>query len=304
MEIYELAAMPFLYSFSNHDQNQEENITFGDKSNRKCMYCGKTKEETTFKKDAHVIPAGLGNRILFNYDECDICNEHYFSNHENELANFLMLDRIFIGARKRNGMPKYKPSPKGNSVIQHSADSHTVHIQMDDLEGKFEIIQDLENKKITYNINNPPKYRPADICKALTHMIWPFLSVEKREQLKHIPGWLLGKEDIFPLYLETVFVPGNGYNKGILEYWESTNKDSLYPVMVRFTFGLKILSFYIPSTLHVQSLPTTHEEYGQITENRTGVEIKVMKILNDGYIQLDHLTYTLRFQSIDEKKYD
>ncbi|HDR7799671.1 HNH endonuclease [Bacillus thuringiensis] len=302
MDMYELAVDPFLYSFSNQDQNQEENITFGDKSNRKCMYCGKTKGETTFKKDAHVIPAGLGNRVLFNYDECDTCNEHYFSNHENELANFLMLDRIFIGARKRNGMPKYKPSSKGNSAIQHSPDSHTVHIQMNDLEGKFEIIQDLENKKATYKINNPLKYRAADICKALTHMIWPFLSVEKREQLKHIPNWLLGKEDIFPLYLETVFVPGNGYRKGILEYWESTNEDSLYPVMVRFTFGLSILSFYIPSTLQVQSLPIRHGGYWQIKEYTAGVKIKGLKILNNGHVQLNHLTYTLNFQSIDEIK--
>ncbi|OTX98541.1 hypothetical protein BK729_13320 [Bacillus thuringiensis serovar wratislaviensis] len=261
MEIYELATKPFLYSFSNHDQNQEENIFFGDKTNRKCMYCGKTKRETTFKKDAHVIPASLGNRILFNYNECDRCNEHHFSNHENELANFLMLDRIFIGARKRNGMPKYKPISKGDSSIQHLDDSNTVHIQINDLEGRFEIIPDLENKKVTYKINDPLKYRATDICKALTHMICPFLSAEKREQLKHIPSWVLGEEDIFPLYLDTAFVPGNGYSKGILEYWESTNKDSLYPVMVRFTFRLKILSFYIPSTLQAQLPPTRQEGY-------------------------------------------
>ncbi|MFD3218368.1 HNH endonuclease [Bacillus sp. BR_7a] len=304
MEMYEHAVKPFVFSFSNHDQNQEENITFGDKSNRKCMFCGKTTEETTFKKDAHVIPAGLGNRILFNYDECDICNEHYFSNHENELANFLMLDRIFIGARKRNGMPKYKPVSKGDSAIQHLNDSRTVHIQINDLEGKFELIPDLENKKVTYKINNPPTYRAADICKALTHMIWPFLSADKREQLKHIPSWLLDEEDIFPLYLDTVIVPGNGYSKGILEYWESTNKDSLYPVMVRFTFGKKILSFYIPSILQPQSPPTRQEGYIQIPETQKSLMARGDEIVNNERRQLDHITYTFGFQRINEIKYD
>lgn len=55
-----------------------------------------------FKKEADVIPAVLGNRIFFNYDECDICNELHFSLHENELANYLMMDRILIRARKRS----------------------------------------------------------------------------------------------------------------------------------------------------------------------------------------------------------
>lgn len=108
---------PFYTHFQIMIRIRKRIFFFGDKTNRQCMYYGKTKRETTFKKDAHVIPAGLGNRILFNYDECDRCNEHHFSNYENEIANFLMLDRIFIGARKRNGMPKYKPISLDSKVL-------------------------------------------------------------------------------------------------------------------------------------------------------------------------------------------
>ncbi|PEZ83888.1 hypothetical protein CN374_28115 [Bacillus cereus] len=90
MENYKLAAKPFIYDFTHQDE--EKRVIFGEKSSRKCMYCRKIRGETTFKKDAHVIPAGLGNRILFNYNECDTCNEHYFGNYENELAN---INRLF-----------------------------------------------------------------------------------------------------------------------------------------------------------------------------------------------------------------
>ncbi|HEE9034930.1 TPA: HNH endonuclease [Bacillus cereus] len=302
MENYKLAAKPFIYDFTHQDEGKK--VTFGEKSSRKCMYCGKIRGETTFKKDAHVIPAGLGNRILFNYNECDNCNEHYFGDYENELANFLMLDRIFIGAKKRRGMPKYKPNRKGNTSIEHLDNNNTVHIQIGDLEDKFEITHDTENNTVTYRINTPLKYRPADICKALTHMVWPFLSDEKREQLKHIPSWLLGDEDIFPLYLDSVFVPGNGFAKGILEFWESTNKDSLYPVMVRFTFGLKIISFYIPSSIQTQVPPTRNQDYIFIPENAGELMVDAITINNNEHLQPTHLTYTFRFQSIEEKKND
>lgn len=178
-----------------------------------------------------------------------------------------------------------------------------ITLKINDLEGEIEIILDLENKKVTYKINNPLKYRDTDICKALTHMIWPFRSADKREQLKHIPTWLLGEENIFPLYPDRVFVPGNRYGKSILESWESTHKDSLYPVVVRFTFGKKILSFYIPSTLQPQSAPTRREGYIQIPETVTSLMVRVDEIVDNERFQLDHLTYTFGFQSIDEIKY-
>lgn len=98
-----------------------------------------------------MVPAALGNRILYNYDECYGCNEHYFGVYENESANYLMLIRIFLGARKRNGLPKYKPDPKGDTSIEHLPNSNTVSIWIDDLQGKFEILTENKNKEIIYH---------------------------------------------------------------------------------------------------------------------------------------------------------
>lgn len=296
MEEYELIIKPFMYPIN---PKQEQNkIFFGEKNNRRCIYCGKTKDEVTFKKDAHVVPAALGNRILFNYNECDSCNEHFFGVYENELANYLMLDRIFIGARKRNGLPKYKPNPKGGTSIEHLPNSNTVSIKIDELEGKFEILTDYKNKEVIYKINEPIPYRPADICKALTHMIWPFLPEELRQKLDHIPKWLLGDLDIFPIHLDVAFVPGTGFSNVILECWGSTYLESKYPIMVRFTFGTKILSFYIPASVKNSEPPIRSRVYFQIPEHIEGLSVDGLTINDNNRLIPSDLTYKIKYTDI------
>jgi hypothetical protein len=303
METYIQIIEPFAFSIRDDITKNQDKIFFGERNNRQCIYCGKTPNEVPFKKEAHVIPASLGNRILYNYNECDICNEKHFSTHENELANYLMLDRIFIGAKKRQGLPKYKPIPKGESSIQHSKDTNTVSMSINELEGKFEIINDVENKQIIYKINDPLPYSPYDICKALSHMIWPFLSEEQRLEFPHISEWMRGETKILPLYLDIATMPGNGLSHVILECWESEKSDSNYPLMVRFTFGTKILSLYIPATSQVTEPPAINYVYPNIPEYLDGkLEVGRFNITGTGRVEREHLTFTMKYQRIDEIK--
>ncbi|WP_404338016.1 HNH endonuclease [Planococcus rifietoensis] len=297
MDDYKPLTDPFIYPVSTSANLNSKRSFLGNKVDRKCIYCGKSEDEVTFEKDAHVIPAGLGNKILFNFEECDICNEEYFSVHENELANFLMLDRIFIGSSKRNGLPKYKPVSNGNSSIKHSADSRKVNIDMDNLEGRFQFEIDEQRKTFTLTINKPLPYRPVDICKALVHMIWPFLSEEYRKEISYIPGWLKGERNVFPLFLEVLFVPGNGFKSGILECWKSDNLKSKYPFIVRFTFGLKILTLYIPSSPSILEDPPHFNNYWQLPENIEDLNGERYRILKNDRLTPENLTYTFNFQS-------
>ncbi|MEC2158003.1 HNH endonuclease [Virgibacillus halodenitrificans] len=292
MNNYKLLFEPITYPIEYTSDEEVRAVFKGDRKNRKCAYCGKGNGEVTFKKDAHIIPASLGNRVFYNYDECDHCNEYYFGVQENELANFLMLDRIFIGAKKRKGLPKYKPISKGTTSIERVGNSNTVSMKIDDLEERFEIVDDEPNKQMVFKINKPLPYRPADICKALTHMIWPFLPEEKKNILEHIPKWLLRENDIFPLHLDIAFVPGNGYSNVILECWESDSPE--YPFIVRFTFGLKILSFYIPSSTDVSVKPDRHIDYFQIPED-IEIEGEGMSILNNDRLKPGFLSYTINY---------
>ncbi|GAF52381.1 hypothetical protein [Psychrobacter sp. JCM 18900] len=49
------------------------------KENRCCRFCNKTmRDGVTFKKVAHAIPEGLGNKNIILGDECDNCNEFFW----------------------------------------------------------------------------------------------------------------------------------------------------------------------------------------------------------------------------------
>ncbi|MDA1617291.1 hypothetical protein PDK03_12000 [Bacillus cereus group sp. TH204-1LC] len=138
----------------NGEQPKKMFLGNKDKKERVCIFCGKGVDEVTFKKEAHIIPAALGNRSLFNYNECDECNERIFSIYENELLNYLQFERILIRGRPRKGSPKYKPA-NSNSFITSTPGSNSVSIILDDKENIFEIIDQGDNV-MTLKCNNPP----------------------------------------------------------------------------------------------------------------------------------------------------
>ncbi|MEN8904530.1 MAG: HNH endonuclease [Clostridiales bacterium] len=90
--MYELINQ-YIYPIHSSDNTQKEYL--GDKSNQICIFCNHGKDEVTFRKEAHVIPAALGNKTLLNYNECDNCNK-LAGKLESELINYLQLERISV----------------------------------------------------------------------------------------------------------------------------------------------------------------------------------------------------------------
>ncbi|MCX5748065.1 MAG: hypothetical protein NT062_36865 [Proteobacteria bacterium] len=72
---------------------------------RVCTFCLKDETEETFRKEAHTVPANLGNRHDFTNEECDTCN-HSHGPLDEAVAAFFAIERVAIGARKRDGAPK------------------------------------------------------------------------------------------------------------------------------------------------------------------------------------------------------
>lgn len=58
---------------------------------RICKYCGKDKENTSFKNDSHIIPKSLGNNKYIDAEECDNCNQKFSSEIENDSTRFFNL---------------------------------------------------------------------------------------------------------------------------------------------------------------------------------------------------------------------
>lgn len=70
---------------------------------RQCAFCRRTDAKVTFRKESHVVPAGLGNRHVLSLEECDECNESFGAELDQQLVNYLAIDRVLAGVRKRAG---------------------------------------------------------------------------------------------------------------------------------------------------------------------------------------------------------
>lgn len=57
---------------------------YGHKENRICRFCGKKEPDVSFSKIAHALPESIGNHVLATYYECDVCNDFFGRNLENE----------------------------------------------------------------------------------------------------------------------------------------------------------------------------------------------------------------------------
>lgn len=76
------------------------------KADRICRFCGgTTKTEARFDKEAHAIPAALGNKFLKLADECDVCNQYFGEKIEPTLVELLNIQRVFLGIEARGSLP-------------------------------------------------------------------------------------------------------------------------------------------------------------------------------------------------------
>lgn len=72
------------------------------KQDRRCRFCNRTlADDAKFEKEAHAIPACMGNKLLKLHDECDDCNQHFGDNVEPTLAELLKIQRVFLGIEGR-----------------------------------------------------------------------------------------------------------------------------------------------------------------------------------------------------------
>ncbi|MFU2016163.1 hypothetical protein ACM6Q7_14080 [Peribacillus butanolivorans] len=78
-------------------------------------------------------------------------------------------------------------------------------------------------------------------------MGFSILSDDMRDRFSYLFDWLNSDLSMLPLYLDIAFIPGGGMSHVILEIWESNSSEtSNYPILIRITYGHKILTFYVP----------------------------------------------------------
>ncbi|TKC04359.1 HNH endonuclease [Pedobacter frigoris] len=130
---------------------------------RVCRYCGLGANQTTFKKEAHIIPHLMGNRYMVSDFECDSCNE-LFSKYENHLTDFLGITRTIFGTDAKKGTPNYRSRNAGLSAKALNLPSDHKAIVISDNNGEnFEIDDDSGRTEISYQKN---KYIPLFVYKS------------------------------------------------------------------------------------------------------------------------------------------
>ncbi len=181
-------------------------------SERKCRFCGKSKPEVSFRKEAHAIPEFLGNKSVISMNECDICNEFFAREYEDHLSKWFGPMRSLCQMRGKKGTPKYKSDTfiaargdKGMELFMN-ADSSTMNIK--------------ERSSGTFKIPVEMKTQPYVPVRAAQAFIKSAISVLPRELLSECQNtilWLLNKAtvnlDTFPVLY--AFTPGlNPYRVG------------------------------------------------------------------------------------------
>ena len=166
---------------------QHRRDIWGDKPPR-CRFCHKSKPEVTFSKDAHLVPAFVGNKTLFSRYGCDGCNER-FSKFEDGLAKMTMGDRAISQVPKRKGFTPLKPQGKKSSFVREA--TRVVIKQYLD-EGVFTI--DKENSQLVISYDTQP-YRPLGVYKALAKMAYGLLPKVELSNFEELRLWLL-EEDV------------------------------------------------------------------------------------------------------------
>jgi hypothetical protein len=149
----------------------------------RCWLCERQRPAVTFKKEAHVLPQGLGNRSWLTRDECDECNE-LVGRHESALVACLAPYRL-TSSHKR-GHPKFK-DPKSGSFLWSDRERNLFVSESAPTGGLAEISS--EGKAL---LRVPVDgHRPLSICKALTRIALLLIPGTRRTH-RHLRKWLLG----------------------------------------------------------------------------------------------------------------
>lgn len=155
--------------------NLKNPSTIGEKRKniRTCRFCGKNQSTgATFRKVAHAIPFGLGNKYLILTEECDSCNEYFGSTIEPNFIYQYDILRSFHGLKGRNGNIEIKA---GNFSMKNV--NGEVRIQSQSIN-----TNEHDEEFLTTSIERIRTYTPEHDYKLLCKIA---LSVLPREELSN-----------------------------------------------------------------------------------------------------------------------
>lgn len=234
----------FTYYFDDKSQSKVKLMPYDKKTTKVCVFCGKTNPAVTFRKIAHIIPYGLGNRLLRYRYECDACNDKFGQLLDNNLINYLSFTRIFSRKKGTKIVTKLR-CPGSSAYFESNSETNQIAIKCQKGDPAI-IVNKLPDNKILYKIKAPPA-NPVSVAKSLARMALMALPFEEASGRTNLIKWINGDLKYLPKYFKA-FMPGTGlrYTTLIL-YRKIPHIMNIGDYYVQFQFGCFVFSFQIPT---------------------------------------------------------
>ena len=173
---------------------------------RECRFCGKSGQ-ANFRKQAHTIPEGLGNKWLFSLDECDECNS-LFSPYESSLCSSVGPILTLGGTKGKGNRVRQSGRSKGSHNVKHLIDDGQRRISFHIL-GEAENIQPPIGTSISFQTDGrmtfdvpPPaeKFVARHAYKALAKIGLALLPRDDLCNFEQLKNWIQEPNDhqLFP----------------------------------------------------------------------------------------------------------
>lgn len=269
MEVYNDQAGDFLTKYDMHIPRNDRRTIIGNtkKSKRACRFCTETEVDgATFKKIAHAIPEGLGNKHIILGDECDSCNEYFGNEVEPALIEHLDIYRVFLGVKGKKGTPKLKYK---NGQMHVSEGMPVVMSQN---------IEKIGDKEIKVSFDSSKKFTPVKLYKALCKITLSTIDEIHIPNLKETIKWLKDSNyEEVKLPKVAVNVVHSGFSKEphVVNYLRKVDSENIPHVVSEFRIGSFVYVYILPFNSNDSqdfSDPDYYETFWSTFTHYNGVE--------------------------------
>lgn len=158
-----------------------------DKAKRVCRFCHQTMAEgAKFTMDAHTISESIGNKRIFSYEECDLCNDRLGSSVEQEFGEMLRIERCYFGVKGKDGVPVVRGD---NFTLEHP-DGGSLSIKFFNDDDNH--VPDPNEIVLKYT----SKYNPQNIYRALVKYAMGVMPQVYVPHFEKVGDWVRNKTSI------------------------------------------------------------------------------------------------------------
>lgn len=220
-----------------------------------CRFCGKDSDETTFKKTSHIFPQFIGNKYAISTYECDVCNEKFSRNIENDFANLMKPLHSVNGIKGVKKIPTYK-----KNGIRLST-TNGCHFKMSGIEDETITKSGIKCKLETDD------FIPIRIYKMLTKMALSIVDENELEYFSKTIAWLMDETDSFygiesfPLLITQNKNNSDQFNLSVLLAQKKINNEKKTTYVFKLYYGIFSFQIFIPlySLDKIESMPNIED---------------------------------------------